>query len=184
LEKIKGKNQFQHKRRKINTSGRKEYGIDKTGKMEIIHSMGADKEHVLAILIDLQYRSDESYIDEETAKLVAAETGISLKHIYDILTFYSMLRTKPGGKYVIEVCNSSPCYYSKSTEVAEFLERELQIKMGETTPDKMFSLHYTSCVGMCEIGPVIKIKDKIFGNLTQDKIRGIIQDLKGGKLDV
>ena len=159
-------------------------GLSREEKLEIIHSMGADTEHVLAILIDLQYKSDNSYIDEETAELVAQETGISLTRIYDILTFYSMLHTKPSGKYVIEVCNSAPCYYTKSTEVAELLQQEIGVNMGETTKDGLFSLHYTPCVGMCEIGPVIKVKDKIFGNLTPDKIRKIIEDLRGGNINV
>ncbi len=159
-------------------------GLSKDEKLEIIHAMGADAEHVLAILIDLQYKSDKSYIDEETAELVAKETGISLTRIYDILTFYAMLHAKPSGKYVIEVCNSAPCYYNKSTQVAEILEAELGIKMGETSEDKMFSLHYTPCVGMCEIGPIIKIKDKIFGHLTPEKIKEIIKDLRGGNLNV
>lgn len=159
-------------------------GLSRDEKLKIIHSMGADTEHVLAILIDLQYKSDNSYIDEETATLVAQETGISLTHIYDILTFYSMLHAKPSGKYVIEVCNSAPCYYTKSTQVAELIEKELDIKMGQTTSDGLFSLHYTPCVGMCEIGPIIKVKDKIFGNLTPDKIKNIIDSLRGGNLDV
>lgn len=159
-------------------------GLSRDEKLKIIHSMGADTEHVLAILIDLQYKSDNSYIDEETATLVAQETGISLTHIYDILTFYSMLHTKPSGKYVIEVCNSAPCYYTKSTQVAELIEKELEIKMGQTTSDGLFSLHYTPCVGMCEIGPIIKVKDKIFGNLTPEKIKNIIEGLRGGNLDV
>lgn len=147
-------------------------------KKEIIYSNGANTEQVLKILLELQDKSDKSYIDEETAKLVADEVGLSLTEIYNLLTFYAMLETKPMGKYIIEICNSTPCYYTKSTEVAEIIEKELGIKVGETTEDGLYSLVYTPCVGACDIGPVIKIKSEIYGNLTEDRIKSIIANLK------
>lgn len=153
-------------------------GLTRDEKIQIIRSMGANTEHVLAILLELQDKSENSYIDEETAKLVAEEVGITQTHIYDIMTFYAMLETKPQGRFVLEVCNSTPCYYTKSEEVVKVIEEELQIKVGETTKDGEFSLIYTPCVGACDIGPVIKVKDDVYGNLNEDKIRELIVQLK------
>lgn len=152
--------------------------LTKEEKLDIIHSIGADTEHVLAILLELQDKSKYSYIDEDTAKLVAGEVGISLTRMYDILTFYAMLETKPRGKYVLEVCKSTPCHYTKSDEIVGIVEGLLQIKMGETTGDGLFTLSYTPCVGACDIGPVIKVRDEVYGNLNADKIKTLITQLK------
>ena len=67
--------------------------------------------------------------------------------------------------YTHLVCNNAPCYISKSHVMAKFLRKELGINFGETTPDGMFSLQYMPCVGACNIGPVIKIGDRVYGNL-------------------
>lgn len=159
----------------MNTTDNSE--LTREEKLNIIHSMGANTEHVLAILLELQDKSQRSFIDEETALLVADEVGISLTHVYDILTFYAMLETKPKAKFIIEVCNSTPCYYTKSNKIVEIIEKELNIKIGETTHDKKFSLIYTPCVGACDIGPVIKIKDDIYGDLNEEKIKNLIAEL-------
>ncbi|SHI88806.1 NADH-quinone oxidoreductase subunit NuoE family protein [Parasporobacterium paucivorans] len=156
----------------------KKHGLTREEKLKIIHSKGADREHVLAILLELQAQSEMNYIDEETAGLVAKEIGISLTHVFDIITFYAMLEDTPQARNLIEVCTSAPCYYTKSGTIIEILERILGIKMGESTPDKQFKLSFTECVGACDIGPVIKIGDEIHGDLDEEKIRQIISNLK------
>lgn len=152
-------------------------------KLSIIRTNGGDKEHLLAILLELQNASEQNYIDEETAALVAQELKMTMAKVFDVVTFYAMLSEKPQGKFVLEVCNNTPCYVSKSEKLAAFLQSELGIKMGETTPDGMFSLHYTPCVGACDIGPVIKIKDTVHGNLTEEKVKQLLADLKSGKCE-
>ena len=109
---------------------------------------------------------------------LAEKLDIPLVQLYDILTFYAMLETKPRGRYIIEVCNNAPCYVSKSHVMAKFLRKELGINFGETTPDGMFSLQYMPCVGACNIGPVIKIGDKVYGNLNEERIRKILRELR------
>lgn len=151
-------------------------------KLEIIRRNGASKEQLLRILLELQNHSEQSYIDEETAKLVASEVGMSFAKIYEVLSFYAMLETKPTARFVIEICNSTPCHYAKSQWIADFLEEILGVKMGEVTKDGMFAFHFTSCMGACDIGPVMKIKDVIYGHLTKDKVVEILEDLKNSVL--
>ena len=140
--------------------------------------MCGDKEHLLSILIEIQRECRRNYINEASAKVVAEKLDIPLVQLYDILTFYAMLETKPRGRYIIEVCNNAPCYISKSHVMAKFLRKELGINFGETTPDGMFSLQYMPCVGACNIGPVIKIGDKVYGHLNEDRIRKILEELR------
>ena len=146
--------------------------------LAIVEENGACKENLLYILLKLQDLSPQNYIDERTANLVAERVGLSRVQMYDILTFYAMLKTKPRGKYIIEVCNSSPCYASKADRVTDILEKELGIKVGQTTADGLFTVQYMPCNGYCEIGPVMRVQGKTHGNLTEEKIKAIIAELR------
>ena len=85
---------------------------------------------------------------------------------------------KKQGKHIIEVCTSGPCYVSKSKVIVDYLKEKLGIDVGETTPDKKFTLKSSSCIGACDISPVIKIGEKVYGNLTKDKVDEIIEELR------
>ena len=65
-----------------------------------------------------------------------------------------MLKTEPKARYVLKVCNSTPCHFSRSEEIAQILKEELGVGIGETTEDGVFAYHYIPCVGACDIGPV------------------------------
>lgn len=147
-------------------------------KMEIIRKYKRNKEDILSILTDLQFASPSGYLDEDTAALVAEELGMTKTRVYEVISYYAMLKDKPQAKYVLKICNSSPCHFSKSKMVVEALEKKLGVSIGETTEDGMFAYHYIPCVGACDIGPVIKIKDTVFGNLNESKVQSLIEDLK------
>lgn len=149
----------------------------------IIQKNGGDTEHLLQILHELQNASGLNYIDQETASIVAKEVGLPETRLHDIITFYAMLKTKPKAKFVLKVCNSTPCHFSHSKKVIDMLEAELGVKIGETTKDGLFAYHYIPCVGACDIGPVIKIKDTVYGNLNQQVIHQLLEDLRAGKRD-
>lgn len=146
--------------------------------LKIISDRGKSKEGLLSILLDIQSASGENFVAEEWARLVSAEIGIPLSMVFDILSYYSMFSTKPRGRYVIEICKSTPCYVNKADDIVHIFEKELGIKLGETTPDKLFTLMHTACVGACDIGPVAKIGDKVYGNLTPEIIADIIKTCK------
>lgn len=149
----------------------------------IIRENGGDTEHLLKILHELQNASGLNYIDKETSEIVAKEVGLPATRVYDIITFYAMLKTKPKARFVLKICNSTPCHFSHSEEITQILEEELGVKIGETTKDGMFAFHYIPCVGACDIGPVIKVKDTVYGNLDRKVIRQLLDDLRSGKRD-
>jgi len=157
--------------------------LDQEQVFTIINEWGRTAESLLAILLDIQEASQENYVAEKWARLVSWELGIPVVKIFDILSYYAMFSTKPRGRYVIEVCNSTPCYVSKSDSIVRIFEEELSIKLGETTPDKLFTLMHTACVGACDIGPVAKIGDQVYGNLNREVIVKIIKSYReaGGK---
>ena len=147
--------------------------------IRIIEDIGKSQEQLLSILLAIQNASGKNYVEEEWAQIVAMELNLSLSKVYDVLTFYAMFSTKPQGKYVIEICNSTPCYINKSEKIAKIFENQLGIKLGETTKDNQFTLLYTACVGACDIGPVAKIGKDVYGDLTPDKINDIIRKYQG-----
>lgn len=144
----------------------------------VIEKNGREKGKILGILLDLQATSSHNCIDKETTDIVAEELGMSATRVYEIATFYAMLHVKPQARYALEVCNSSPCYFSKSDEVVSAIGKLIGISPGQSTEDGLFSLQFTPCVGACEQGPVIKVGEKVHGNLDQEKIARIIEDLR------
>ena len=150
-------------------------------KRAVIHGCGADTEHLLAVLLELQGLSRQNYIDKDTAKLVAEELGLSLAKVYDVVTFYAMLSDKPRGRYVLEVCTSASCYVSKSQRVIDWLQEELGVLPGGTTSDGLFTVTTTPCVGACDIGPVIKVGDAVYGSLDQGRVRDLLAELRSAQ---
>lgn len=111
----------------------------------------------------------------DVAKVIAREMGLSLSQVYNFVTFYAMLSTKPHGKYTIRICRSAPCHVNGAAEVVHAIEDQLGIKMGETTEDGRFTLEYCPCLGLCDIAPAIMINKKVYGNLTADSVRDLIK---------
>ena len=92
-----------------------------------------------------------------------------------------MLRTEPQGKYIIELCGSPTCVLHESREIENFLKKELKIDIGDTTKDKMFSVYKTSCIGCCDEPPAMLLNGKPITNLTIEKVKKLIKELKSKK---
>lgn len=137
-------------------------------KVAAIRAAGNDRE-LLNVLLNLQALSARSCLDGETIALLAEELSVSDGRIRECLSFYSMLNTEPAGRYVIEVCASAPCYLLHGEAVIKSLEAHLNIRLGETTADNLFTLRTTNCVGACDLGPVIKIGDTLYEKMTGEK---------------
>ena len=146
----------------------------------IIEENGGRRENILNILLALQNATGGGYLDRETLAAVADGLGMTETRVFEIATFYAMIETEPQAKYVLQICNSAPCYYTKSDEVAAWACSELGVQMGETTGDGLFCCRFTPCVGACDIGPVIKVGDAVYGNLTKEKVGELIGGLRKG----
>lgn len=114
------------------------------------------------------------YISQKVMNDVAEELGISIADVYEVTTFYSFLSIKPLGDNVIRICKSIPCFLKSSESVTEVLKKELGINPGETTEDGKFSLLLTNCIGACDAAPAMMINEKVYGDLTPDKVVQIL----------
>ena len=145
--------------------------------LNILSKYNNQRQNILFILKEIQNNDEDKEIKEEYCKIISREMDITLAKIYEIITFYSMFSTNKQGKYVIEICGSGPCYVSKSKDIVDYLEERLEIKIGETTTDNMFTLKLTSCMGSCDISPAMRISEKVYGNLTRKKVDEIIEGI-------
>lgn len=133
---------------------------------------GTDREQLLPLLeaLDREFFSlDELIINE-----VARHFQISQTEVYSVASFYHLLNVKPAGKYVIRLCRTIGCDLQGKDTIVKALEAELGIKMGETTADRTFSLHYANCMGMCDAGPAMLINSDLHANLTPSRAVEII----------
>lgn len=129
-------------------------------------------------LINVLHRTQETfgYLPEEVQKLIANELGITPAEVYGVVTFYSFFTMTPKGKYPISVCMGTACYVRGAEKVLDEFKRKLDIEVGGTTSDGMFSLDSLRCVGACGLAPVVMVGQKVFGRLTPDNVTGIITE--------
>ncbi|KAB3534883.1 NAD(P)H-dependent oxidoreductase subunit E [Alkaliphilus pronyensis] len=146
--------------------------------MEAIEKIGNTPDKLIEVLIQCQSLNQQNYITEEQLNLISKGLNIPLSKAYGVASFYSMLSTSKKGKYVIQVCNSGPCYVNNSKTIAKAFQDALGISLGEVTADGLFSLEYTSCFGGCQIAPAVKINDMVYGNLTEEKVWQLVDSLR------
>ncbi len=120
----------------------------------------------------------ERYLSEYAMIEIARQLNISSAEVFGTASFYAFLDTKTRGKYVIRVCKTITCSMKGKNQILLALEDALKIKVGETTPDKQFSLLTTNCLGWCHKAPAMLINDDVFTELTPETVRQIIEDYK------
>lgn len=116
------------------------------------------------------------YLPREVQEIVAFELHIPVSRVYGVVTFYSFFTMTPKGKYPISVCLGTACYVRGAEKVMDEFQRQLEIKVGETTSDGLFSLDCLRCVGACGLAPVVTIGGKVYGRITPEKVRDILSE--------
>lgn len=116
------------------------------------------------------------YLPKEVQEIIAEELHIPVSKVYGVVTFYSFFTMLPKGKYPISVCLGTACYVRGAEKVLEEFQRQLEIKVGQTTKDGLFSLDCLRCVGACGLAPVAMIGKKVYGRLTPEKVRDILAE--------
>jgi len=160
--------------------------MNKDAVLEIMAQYDNDPQQLIAVLLDIQDASGKHYVDRQWAELVSERLDVPLTKVYDVLTFYAMFSTEPRGAYLIEICESAPCRFGcaglRAQELVRWFEAAAGIKIGETSADGKITLARTSCVGACDIGPVAKIGDDVFGNLDEGKVKELVRHCIEGSL--
>lgn len=146
---------------------------------EILEKYGRSEEKLIQILLELQESSEDNCLKEEVVKEAARELKVPYSKAFEVASFYSVFSTVHGrGKNIIEVCVSAPCHVNGAKPLLKMIEKELGIKVGETTEDKKFTLEAASCFGACDIAPAIKIGEKVYGNLDELKLKEVLNSYR------
>lgn len=141
---------------------------------EFIDSLECNSSELIAILHKAQ--SIFGYLPMEVQKHIAKKLNINVSKVYGVVTFYSFFSMEPKGENVISVCLGTACFVRGSGDVLEEVERTLNIKNGETTPDGKFTITTLRCVGACALAPVMQINGKTYGNVKKEDVVQILAE--------
>ena len=147
---------------------------------KIIQQYDPLPENLLSILHDLQDANQRHYLTEQDLQLAAGHLRLPFSFVQGVATFYTMFSLTPRGKFIIRICESPPCHLLGSTTIAQELMKLLSIQFGETTGDELFTLEMSSCLGVCGVAPAMMINDEVYGNLTPQRIREILEEKRRG----
>ncbi len=116
------------------------------------------------------------YLPADVQEVVAQQLNISSAKVYGVVTFYSFFTMTPKGKHPISICTGTACYVRGAEKILDEFKRELNLKVGETTPDGKFSISCLRCVGACGLAPVVMVGNKTYGRVSPDMVKGIIEE--------
>jgi len=152
---------------------------------KIIEKYAPDPENLLFILHDIQDSKLEHFLSFKDLQEVAKYLGMPVSKVQGVATFYSMYSLEPRGKYIIRVCESAPCHVMGALDILKEFKEILGLEhIGDTTKDKLFTLETSACLGVCGVAPACMINDTVYGNLTKEKIKQIIDSLRKGGSNV
>ena len=127
---------------------------------------------VMACLAIIQ--DEQGHVSLESERELAAFLGMAPMAVHEVTTFYNMYNQHPVGRYKLNVCTNLPCQLREGNEALAHLEAKLGIKMGETTPDGLFTLQQSECLGACADSPVMLVNDRhmcsFMSNQTLDQL--------------
>ena len=140
----------------------------------------ATVDHPRELVVDVMFavQGHYGYLSDEAVEEVAHLLGMTTLEVEELSTFYTFVYRQPVGKYVIHVCDSVVCWMDGYLSIRDYLCRKLEIEMGETTPDGLFTLLPVCCIGYCDRSPAILINRKVYGPLTPEKLDDILENLR------
>ncbi|HSN60676.1 MAG TPA: NAD(P)H-dependent oxidoreductase subunit E, partial [Ferruginibacter sp.] len=118
------------------------------------------------------------WLSAETMDYVASLLSIEPIEVYEVATFYSMYNLKPVGKHLFEVCQTGPCMLNGSDDIIDYIKQKLNINVGETTADGMFTLKTVECLGACGYAPMMQYGKTYREHLTKEKVDSIIEECR------
>ena len=141
-----------------------------------VNKFGNDRSSLLMILheIQKQHRHISEFAQQEVAKLL----NIHPVEVYSVISFFAFLNSNPKGRNIVRVCQTITCDMHGKSAIINAIERELGIKIGETTKDNKFTVEFANCLGLCDLGPAMAINDQVYTNLTPEKAVELLNGVK------
>ncbi len=137
---------------------------------------------VMPILYIVQ--EEKGYIPDEAIDWVSSVTSITPAHVLELVTFYTMYRRKPLGRYHIQICRTLSCAVCGAAKLKEYIKERLKVPARTPTEDGMWSWEEVECLGSCGTAPMCEINDIYFENLTPEKLGEIMDKIEKEKPDL
>jgi len=148
---------------------------------EILERYPAHEANLIPALQDIQ--DHFGFLSEQAIDQLSAHKGTSVNEIYGVATFYTQFRFNPPGEHTIRVCQGTACHVRLSQQVLSEIEKQLEIKAGQTTADGKFDLERVACLGCCALAPVIVVDDKVHARVSVKEIGSILSQYAGRGTD-
>lgn len=149
--------------------------LNKVNELVSHYPQGKQKSALLPVL-HLAQQEFGGWLDVSTMDYVASLLQLQPIEVYEVATFYSMYNLKPVGKYVFEVCQTGPCMVNGSDNIIDYIKQKLNIGVGETTADGLFTLKTVECLGACGYAPMMQMGKTYREHLTKEKVDAIIDE--------
>jgi NADH-quinone oxidoreductase subunit E len=114
------------------------------------------------------------YLPGEALSLVADHLAVTRSEVYGVASFYNQFRFNPPGRNPVKVCMGTACHVRGGEIILENFERKLEIREGETTEDREFSIERVACVGCCALAPVALVGETLHGHMAPSKVEGLV----------
>jgi len=118
------------------------------------------------------------YLSDELILYISEKMAIPSSKIYGVISFYSYFTTTERGKNVVNVCLGTACFVRGADAILKEFEKELNLKVGETSEDMKYTLSGLRCIGACGLAPVVMINEKVYGRVEVDQVKKIIAEYK------
>ena len=138
------------------------------------------KQSAIMPLLDLAQRQNDNWLSRDVVEYVANFIEIPFIKAWEVVTFYSMYYTKYNGKYLVQVCGTTPCWLRGSDQVAKACKEMISPDQNTLSKDGLFSWMQVECLGACVNAPLVQINDDYYEDLTYDTTKNILQSLKDG----
>jgi NADH-quinone oxidoreductase subunit E len=146
---------------------------------EIVQRYPAGKQKsALLPVLHLAQEEFGGWLSIEAMDYVASLLDILPIEVYEVATFYSMYNLKPVGKFIFEVCQTGPCMLNGSDQIIDYIKEKLNIKVGETTKDGLFTLKTVECLGACGYAPMMQMGKHYREHLTKEKVDQIVSECR------
>jgi NADH-quinone oxidoreductase subunit E len=123
-------------------------------------------------------QEDRGYVSDEDIEQLAAYLGVPQIQIEEVLSFYTMFRRKPIGRWHLQFCHNVSCSMNGAERILEHVEKRLGLKPGETSPDGRFTLSVVECLGSCGTAPMMMVNEGYHEDLTREKVDELLEGLK------
>ena len=133
-----------------------------------------------AAMLPILYLAEKEFghISPEVEKYMGKLLDVPPVKVHEVMTFYTLIASKPRGKYHFQICRGLSCDLKGCVKIIDYLSEKLKINPDETSEDLMYTLTPVECLAACETAPMMQLNEDYLGNLTKEKVDDILRESK------